>query len=106
MNDVAFDDDAEYTVRVRLRADLTKGAPDGEVFWAGIYDSVEAKYYGREFSLKASEVKDGYAWYDVTTTRLKETQSLYVAPGRFKGSATNPRHNGIYIDGVEIIRRL
>ncbi len=104
MNYVAFDDEAEYTVRVRLRADLTKGAPDGEVFWAGIYDSVEAKYYGRGFSLKASEEKDGYAWYEVTTTRLKETQSLYVAPGRFKGSATNPRHNGIYIDGVEIVR--
>ena len=104
LSQVAFEPGARYTLRVRLRADVT-GRP-GEVVLIGVHDYSAKKGRG-SLSLNAGKLKDGYAWYDVLTWEPdSRNQTVYIAPGRFdrKSSPTSPAHNGVWLDSFEILR--
>ena len=108
MRSVAYDPGVDYLVRVRLRADVRKAAPPAaEVFWAGAYDPVQKRGLGKGLSLKAKDVKDGWAWYDVCTFRPTDDSYVWIGPGRFdKGKCTeSPAHRGVWVDAVEIVRK-
>ncbi len=108
MRSVAYDPGVDYLVRVRLRADVRKDAPPAsEVFWAGVYDPVQKRGLGKGLSLKAKDVKDGWAWYDVCTFKPTDDCYVWIGPGRFdKGKNTeSPSHRGVWVDAVEIVRK-
>ena len=107
LRSVAYDSEVDYLVRVRLRADMKAHAPaNSEVLWSGIWDSLQKCGLG-DLALKAKDVKDGWAWYDVCTLRLNDSAYLWIAPGRFdRGKyAASPSHNGVWVDCIEIVRK-
>lgn len=79
--EVAFDDGTPYFLKVRLRAKLRKAS--GEVLRIGI-KSKDGSWRCPPFSLRAEDVKDGYAWYDVLTWAPLADDVLYVVPGEFE----------------------
>ena len=104
MKDVAYDD-ADYTVRVHLRADRRADGSDGEAFWAGLWDGAARREYGKA-AKRVSEMKDGWAWYEVGTFRPNDACCLWIAPGRFdlKAHRGNPAIEALWCDAVEIRR--
>ena len=103
--DVAYDADATYRVRVRLRIDRMAGGTDGEAFWMGIYDNAASA--GRAtVARKSSECGEGWQWYDVATLKLSDSLCLWVGSGRFdrKTQGCNPSIDQVYFDAVELNR--
>ena len=101
---VAFEPGATYTLRVRLRAAATGAV--GEIVKIGVYDHAAKKECGG-LSIRASTLKDGYAWYDVLDWKPKARQMVYIAPGWFdkKRFGTSPAHAGVWLDALELVRR-
>ena len=106
LDQVAFDRDAEYAIRVRFRAKAT-GKP-GEVFQIGVCNNIDDSYPIR-FSVDYDGLKekDGFAWYEIGSWKPRENETLYFAPGWFdlKKNKLCPQHNGIEVDCFEIYRK-
>ena len=104
LNRVAADADKDYCIRIRVRVELAGGA--GEAFSFGIYDTNTKKNTACR-SIADSQVKQGYAWYELPICRLSDDQLLWFAAGHFDGAKTrtSPVHNGIWIDKLEIRRK-
>lgn len=90
MKRAAFKPDTKYRVRVRLRAEIKDGKADGAVFRAGIEPGQSGSL--TRTTLKASNLSDGYAWYEVADWRPRGGDFLWMGPA---GSAT------IYIDKID-----
>ena len=106
LDQVAFDRDCEYAIRVRFRAKAT-GKP-GEVFQIGVCNNADDSYPVK-FSVdyKGLKEKDGFAWYEIGSWKPRENEQLYFAPGWFdlKKDKLCPQHDGIEIDCFEIYRK-
>ena len=103
--DVAYDADAEYRVLLRTKVDLTAGGPDGEAFWAGVYDNARVTELAT-VAKKASECGEDWEWCEVATMKLSDSLCLWVGSGRFdRGTMVcNPSVDQVYFDAVELIR--
>ena len=101
---VMTDPDGVYKVRVRLRVQPKADAPaDGEVFWAGIYNQIDAKASIGDLSLKVKDIPDGeYHWYDLAEWTPRKGDHLWSGGGRFKDNRAN--HDGCWVDGFELVR--
>lgn len=98
MSKVAFEPGAKYKVRVRARVEKSG---NGEAFWAGVYDAKARRGRG-EIAPRTSDVKDGYAWYDVCTWVPNDDEYFWIGPGRFdlkNGAKSNIA--GLWIDKIE-----
>jgi len=106
MGDLAYDADTEYVIRVRVKVMRTANGPDGEAFWAGLYDNAAATGL-RSINPKVSDCGEGWKWYDVGTLKLADPQCLWVGSGRFdrKTLGCNPCVDAVYFDAVEIVRK-
>jgi hypothetical protein len=102
---VKFDADASYRVRIRARADLTGKEKNGAVLVGGIYDR-ESKKNLASAAKNASQMDNGWAWYDVGVVKPLPSQYLYVGAGKFdkKRFKLNPSHTALWVDQVEITR--
>ena len=104
---VAFDPNTEYTLRIRAKVKTT-GA-EGELFSAGVYDTSDGKVVG-DCHVYPKDLKNGgdWAWYDVVTWKpgVGHMSYLYAAAGFFdkKKHELSPAHEGVWIDGFEIVR--
>ena len=105
MSGVKFDPGVEYRVRIHAKVDLTGKADWGMAFSAGVYDK-EAKRGCGMVEVKAGQVKDGWAWYDVASLKPKKSQYIWIASGKFDKTKfdANPAVNAGYVDQVEISR--
>ena len=104
MSEVAYDPNAVYSLRVRVRVE--KGQTDGQVFSVGVYDEAGDRSCG-ERELDNSDVGSEYAWYDVLTWKPTDSQYLWFAPGWFErgeGSWESTAYDAVYLDCVEITR--
>ena len=90
MKRAAFKPDMKYRVRVRLRADIKDDKADGNVFRAGIEPGQGGSL--TRTTVKASDLSEGYAWYEVAVWRPRGGDFLWMGPA---GSAT------IYIDKID-----
>ena len=101
LDEVAFAAGTDYVLSVRLRAAPT-GKP-GEVVQIGVYDPSDAKG-GGVLSLRAKDIRAGYADYDVLTWKPSAGQMIYVAPGHFdkKTQGRSAAHEGVWIDGFRL----
>lgn len=104
ISSIMTDPDGVYRLRVRLRVEVKPDAPpDGEVFWAGVYNNAAKKASFGDFSLKAGDVKGvGYHWYDIGEWTPRRHDNMWLGGGRFKGSRAN--HDGCWIDCFELVR--
>ncbi|MBR1587786.1 MAG: hypothetical protein IJ658_05630, partial [Kiritimatiellae bacterium] len=102
MASVAYDPDARYKVRVRVRIEKEPTAK-GEAFWAGVYD-VPAKKGRGQISVKAEKCGYEYAWYDVCAWTPKDGQYFWLGPGRFKKDGGVSAIKAVWVDRVEISR--
>jgi hypothetical protein len=102
---VKFDPDASYRVRICARADLTGKEKNGAVLVGGIYDREGKKNLASSVK-SASQIKNGWAWYDVGVIKPLPSQYLYVGAGKFdkKRFKVNPSHEALWVDQVEITR--
>ncbi len=103
MATVAYDPDAHYNVRVRVRIEKEPTAR-GEAFWAGVYDNVAKKGCGA-ISVKAEKCGYEYAWYDVCTWKPRDGQCFWLAPGRFKKPNGVSAIKAVWVDRVELVRK-
>ena len=105
MSGVKFDDDADCRVRLHAKVDLTGKANGGMAFSAGVYDKEAKKSCGMA-EVKAGQVKDGWAWYEVASLKPEKSQYIWIASGRFDKAKfdANPAVNAVYVDQVEITR--
>lgn len=108
LDNIAFDPDTEYTLRIRVKVKPT-GKP-GELFSAGIVvTSDDGKEYG--IHVYPKDLKNGgdWAWYDVVTWKpgVGSMSYLWAAAGYFdkKKYELSPAHEGVWIDGYEIVRK-
>ncbi|MBR4617534.1 MAG: hypothetical protein IKO55_18145, partial [Kiritimatiellae bacterium] len=74
-------------------------------FSAGVYDREFQKSCGM-VEVKARQVKDDWAWYEVASLKPEKSQYLWIASGRFDKAKfkTNPAVNAVYVDQIEILR--
>ena len=105
MSGVKFDDDADCRVRLHAKVDLTGKAKGEMAFSAGVYDKEAKKSCGMA-EVKAGQVKDGWAWYEVASLKPEKSQYVWIASGRFDKAKfdANPAVNAVYVDQVEITR--
>ena len=94
---VAFDEGAEYRLRVHVRAPKAKGAKPGSEAFRTQIGSLEKSFAVRD-------LKNGYAWYDVGTFRPDKWTTFYLASGRFSKGGGVSAVDGVWIDGLEIER--
>ena len=57
-------------------------------------------------SRNATQIRDGWAWYDVGVLKPQSSQYLWIAAGRFDRNRfkLNPSHTALWVDQVEITR--
>ncbi len=107
MRKVAYDPDATYRLSARVRVDKADNAPDGEAFWAGVYD-YKAKRGISELYVNIKDISDGkYVWYEIAKNwKPNDDSSFWIGPGRFdtKTQKQSPRHRGVFIDAIKIER--
>ena len=105
MGALAYDADAVYRIRLRIKVDRPRDGADGEAFWAGVYDN-GASASRAMTAKKASECAEGWQWYDVAEMKLSDSCCLWVGSGRFdrKVFGRNPAVEAVYFDAVEITR--
>lgn len=106
LREVAYDPGEKYTLRIHVRVNKVPGAPDGEAFSAGIWNS-KARRGVAEIKRKVSQCADGWAWYDVATWQPCDDDSLWIAPGWFdrKQHVENPSIESVSCDCIEIRRK-
>ena len=108
MNDVHTDPDGFYKVRARVRVERNPDA-DGEAFFGAVCDS--SKTYSpspiARKGYRASQMKDGYAWYDLTdawTPNPKQQVRLSIGDWDRNAANRNPAVRALWIDAFEIVR--
>ena len=108
MNDVHTDPDGFYKVRARVRVERNPDA-DGEAFFGAVCDS--SKTYSpspiARKGYRASQMKDGYAWYDLTgawTPNPKQQVRLSIGDWDRNAANRNPAVKALWIDAFEIVR--
>ncbi len=92
----------KYKLQILARVDKT-GEP-GEVFFAGVYDYNTRKSLG-DIKPRASQVKNGYQWYDVAIFTPGTKQRVWAGPGRYDrkgGNKSAVKH--LYIDKLRFVR--
>ncbi len=106
LDNVAFDPDTEYTLRLRVKVKPT--GKEGELFSAGIVDVTTGKEYSRKVFLKDLQNGGDWAWYDIATWKpgVGNISYLYAAAGWFDKQKfeLSPAHEGVWVDGFEIVR--
>ena len=101
--DVAFDEGVDYVFRVHLKCVRAKDAPDGEVFWAGVWDESKNAQACANYSLQAKSLKNEWGWYDVGVFRPGKKTKLWISPGRTKWkSGEKPAFDSLLVDAIEI----
>ena len=105
LSGVKFDADTDYRIRLHAKVDLTGKAKGEMAFSAGVYDKESKKSCGMA-EVKARQVKDGWAWYEVARLKPEKSQYFWIASGRFDKAKfdANPAVNAVYVDQVEISR--
>ena len=82
MSGIKFDDDADCRIRLHAKVDLTGKISGDAAFSAGVYDREFQKSCGM-VEVKARQVKDDWAWYEVASLKPEKSQYLWIASGRF-----------------------
>ena len=93
---VAYDGDAEYTVRFRAKVDPVPGGK-GEAF--------NAEFAGMRIAPTVEEAGTGWKWYAYRPLKLKDSHVFHFKTGRFSKGGGRGAVNATYIDRLEISRK-
>ena len=93
---VAYDGDAEYTVRFRAKVDPVPGGK-GEAF--------NAEFAGMRIAPTVEEAGTGWKWYAYRPLKLKDSHVFHFKSGRFSKGGGRGAVNATYIDRLEISRK-
>ena len=99
-HEVAFDEDARYFLRVRLRAECADNQ-SGEVATIGIQLS-NGKWKYPPMTLFVRDVSDQYSWHNVLEWTPTADDVLVVVPGSFEDA---PAAKSLFIDQFEFGRK-
>jgi len=83
----------QYGLRVRMRFVLQPGTT-GNVFDCGVYNQDAGEYLKKRFT--TSDLKPGYAWYNIGAFVPQQKDCIYIAP------CNNPGVKEMYFDRMEI----
>ena len=97
-SNVAFDDDAKYRIRFRVRADASENGK-GEAFCCRLLRSG-----GLHVAPRIEDIGGDWRWYELPSVKLHEDMVLSFASGRFAKGGGSPAVKGVRIDQVEIVR--
>lgn len=100
-DNLRYDADSLYRVRVRVRAELS--GVEGEAFAFGVY-SDGARQNVSERRVQSDEVGSEYTWYELPPKGLDDSQHFWFAPGRIDPSK-GPVCRNLWIDRLEIVRQ-
>lgn len=93
---LAFDPGVPYKVRLRAKIERRPGGK-GEAFWARLGP--------HELAVRAEDVKDdGFAWYDLCTTKLTPQMQFQFANGRYAKGGGRMAVEATWIDALEFTR--
>ena len=92
---VAFDAEARYRVRVRIRCERAEDGR-GEAF--------NCTLGGNGLRRRIEEVKDGWQWYEFPARKLNDGLVFTFRSGRFGEGGGAPAVKGVFLDAVEIVR--
>lgn len=107
LNELAYDTNTAYRLRLRLRVERPADAPAGEVLWAGAYDTEAKLALCKDLAVPSSAVDaDGWVWVETPAFVPNEKSYVWIAPGRFDRDKLkrNPAMTAAYIDRFEFVR--
>ena len=88
------------TWRVRARVRIDPRSPEGEAFWAGIYDPVTRRDVAG-ISVSAKEANGTYRWFTVAEHwKPAPDDFIWMGPGRF-GKGKPSAISAVYLDCIE-----
>jgi hypothetical protein len=95
---VAFDPDALYRLRVRLRVAKAENGR-GEAFYASLDKDFKPVL---EAYADVQSVADGYAWYDLGVTKLSENMTFGLGCGRYAKGGGRTATENVFLDGLSL----
>jgi len=97
---IAYDKDAEYVLRVRVKAVRKPGVPNDTAFTFGYYDL--AKRLCEDYAgAKVSQTVSFGAWYELPARKFNDTLDFWFAPGDRAGDLLD----SLTLTNIEIVRK-